>query len=223
MLRIENAIIANSPARPGIHLDKFLGVTIHETGNNRPSATAKSHAIYMNGNGKLQQVSYHYVVDELAAWHLVPNTEVAWHAGDGNKGDGNMRTIAIEICVNFPATSPERKKAVENAAELAAKLLKEHGYTSFAGHLFQHHDFSPFGKNCPMDIRAGYPLDWDDFCRLVDEYLAPSAQEEITDERAPSADTLYRVQVGAFKSRENAQNYADELRTMGVIGFVREA
>ncbi|MEF9865625.1 MAG: SPOR domain-containing protein, partial [Oscillospiraceae bacterium] len=124
---------------------------------------------------------------------------------------------------NFPATSPERKKAVENAAELAAKLLKEHGYTSFAGHLFQHHDFSPFGKNCPMDIRAGYPLDWDDFCRLVDEYLAPSAQEEITDERAPSADTLYRVQVGAFKSRENAQNYADELRTMGVIGFVREA
>lgn len=223
MLKIENTIIAKSPARPGIKLRDFLGITIHETGNASPTASAKNHAIYMNGNGKTQQVSYHYVVDELAAWHLIPDTEVAWHAGDGAKGDGNMRTLAIEICVNNASASKERYKALENAAELAARLLRERGITACNGHLFMHHDFSPYGKNCPADIREGKPMDWQEFCRMVDEYLAPAANEGLTDEKAPLDDKLYRVQVGAFKSRENAQKYADELKNQGVIGFVREA
>ncbi|MBP8856226.1 MAG: N-acetylmuramoyl-L-alanine amidase [Oscillospiraceae bacterium] len=223
MLKIETAIIAKSPARSGLPLGTFLGVTIHETGNASASATAKNHAVYLNGSGKSQQVSYHYAVDNLGAYHLIPDNEIAWHAGDGAKGEGNTRTLAIEICVNADAKSEARKKAVENAAELAAKLLKERGFTAAAGRIFQHHDFSPYGKNCPADIRAGKPVNWEEFCRMVDEFLAPAALSGITDERQSAADTLYRVQVGAFKSRENAQKYADELKQMGVIGFVREA
>lgn len=221
-LKIENTIIAKSPARPGAKLGAFLGVTIHETGNQSPTAGANNHAVYMNGSGKQQQVSYHYVVDELSAYHLVPDSEVAWHAGDGAKGEGNNRTLAIEICVNSKSDTKQRRRAVQNAAELAAKLLAERGITACSGHLFQHHDFSPYGKNCPADIRAGKPIDWTEFCRLVDEYLAPAADNELTNEKEPAANSLYRVQVGAFASRENAEKYAGELKGKGLSAFVRE-
>lgn len=47
------------------------------------------------------------------------------------------------------------------------------------------------------------------------EYIAPSKPAEPVE-----GDTLYRVQVGAFKVRENAERYRDKLREMGISAFI---
>ena len=93
----------------------------------------------------------------------IPDNEVAWHAGDGY-GNGNMTTIAIEICVN-PDSNLE--KATDNAAWLAAKLLRAQGLDHQS--LYQHHDWS--GKNCPSQIRANKPYNWAKFVSKVKGYL----------------------------------------------------
>jgi N-acetylmuramoyl-L-alanine amidase len=47
------------------------------------------------------------------------------------------------------------------------------------------------------------------------KYIAPSKPAEPVE-----GDTLYRVQVGAFKVRENAERYRDKLREMGISAFI---
>lgn len=47
------------------------------------------------------------------------------------------------------------------------------------------------------------------------KYIAPSKPAEPIE-----GDTLYRVQVGAFKVRENAERYRDKLREMGISAFI---
>lgn len=47
------------------------------------------------------------------------------------------------------------------------------------------------------------------------KYIAPSKPAEPVE-----GDTLYRVQVGAFKVRENAERYRDKFREMGISAFI---
>ena len=140
-------------------------MTIHNTGNTSKGADAFSHARYLRGGGKDTAASWHYCVDENTATRSIPETEVAWHAGDGS-GAGNMRTVAIEICMNADG---DLRKATDNAAELAADILARHGIRTAQGHLYQHHDWS--GKNCPQMIRAGKPCTWATFCEKVQDCL----------------------------------------------------
>ncbi|HHX86728.1 MAG TPA: hypothetical protein GX693_00960, partial [Firmicutes bacterium] len=114
---------------------------------------------------------------------------------DGTNGPGNRKSIAIEICVNRDGNLA---KAEANAAWLAAKLIKEVGSLKpFPACMKQHYDWSK--KNCPAQIR-GRKNGWADFLAAVEGHLKPT--------KAPSApasnSTLYRVQVGAFSVKKNA-------------------
>lgn len=219
MIKIIESILPKSQARPVIKLRKFSGVTIHETGNYNKNANAKSHNTYMHVNGgKNNQVSYHYVVDDVEAYHLIPDDEVAWHAGDGGDGKGNNETIAIEICVNPEC---DKAKARENAMWLTAKILKDHGINQVIdgtidkinGNLFQHNTFSSYRKNCPEIIRNNGL--WSEFVAGVDKYLG----ENKTAVQA-SIDALYRVQVGAYTNKENADNMIKLLQEKGFKAIV---
>nr|WP_122011737.1 N-acetylmuramoyl-L-alanine amidase [Maliibacterium massiliense] len=155
-----------SAARGGQKLRAFRGVTIHNTGNPGAGAGADNHAAYLQGSGQHKTASWHYAVDDKAITQSIPEDEVAWHAGDGN-GDGNRATVAIEICIN---PESDLARATDNTAELAADILRRHGMTTAAGHLFQHHDWS--GKNCPAQLRAGQPYSWDAFVAKVQQHLS---------------------------------------------------
>lgn len=147
-------ILANG-ARCGQLRTGMRGITIHQTGNPSKGAGALNHASYLQNGGKNTQASWHYCVDDHLITQSIPENEIAWHAGDGY-GDGNYKTIAIEICMNADGNMT---KACDNAAELAADILKRYGLG--IDHLFQHHDWS--GKNCPAQLRAGIPYSWNTF------------------------------------------------------------
>lgn len=231
MLTVQQAILPLCAARCGRKLRRFSGVTVHETGNTAASADAKNHMRYMTQNGgSSKEVSYHYVVDETEAWHLVPDDEVAWHAGDGAAGRGNNETLAVELCVNEGA---DFAKTVENAARLIGAIFHEKGLRSAEGMVYEHHDFSPWGKNCPARLRAGQAGGmahlraavqaalnelWNTGAQTAEAATTPARQED-TNPAAP----LWKVQAGAFAGRESADALAEKMTRAGFACFVVRA
>ena len=135
------------------------GATIHETGNFAEGADAAAHASWLkDDDAEKKRISYHYTVDDHAIIQHLPDSETAYHDGDGADGPGNSTTIGIEICVNKGGDF-ERAKA--NAASLVRLLMAEHGFPP--EHVYQHNHWN--GKDCPKTIRAT-PGGWDAFLSL---------------------------------------------------------
>ncbi|MEM7396937.1 MAG: N-acetylmuramoyl-L-alanine amidase, partial [Verrucomicrobiota bacterium] len=123
--------------RPGLAMSP-LHLTIHGTANLH--STAMNERDNMARAGNTRQASFHLVVDQKEAIECIPLSEVALHAGDGGNGTGNRNSIGMEIC-----ESGDRKKTLDNAISLAAKVLRDKKWDSTA--LKIHKDWS--GKNCP--------------------------------------------------------------------------
>jgi len=125
-------------------------------------------------------VSFHFAVDEKWAVQLLPLDQCGWHAGDLH-GDGNMHSIAIEICRSncTGKDEPLYRRSEANAVLLAAWLLDSYRLPDNA--LKKHQDWS--GKNCPHRI-----LDekrWDEFCKRV--FAARQAHRHPVVIEAPAA------------------------------------
>lgn len=115
-------------AMPSVSMEgKIIGVTIHNTSwisvaNGTTPAEQYTRATY---NGNMNDVRVHYYVDHTCAWQNLPLDLSGWHAADGS-GNGNRRTIAIE-CIMSSAYNENDRKSEDNAARLAAALLKQYG------------------------------------------------------------------------------------------------
>jgi N-acetylmuramoyl-L-alanine amidase len=125
-----------------IKMKECIGITNHNTGNVVPTASDEMHAKWMQNveNADKQYVSVHLYVDHDSITQTVPLDEVCYHAGDG-KGNGNYKTIGVEICENVNIS-----KAEENAKKLNAALLLTYPKLN----VFKHQDWS--GKFCPRVI-----------------------------------------------------------------------
>lgn len=121
----QHSKISMPPART----KSIIGVTIHNTDtiNAASGTTMAEQYTRATVNGNMGTVRVHYYVDSVEAWQNLPATMAAWHAADGN-GDGNMRTIAIECIMSKSYTAADRK-AEDNAARIAADILRTHGLT----------------------------------------------------------------------------------------------
>ncbi len=155
--------------RPNLKRTAFKGITIHNTSNNSVGANAIAHANLLRGSWKDKYISWNYVVDKDYAIRCVPENEVAWCQGDGN-GNGNMKTISIEICDNSDGNITQ---ATDNAVELCAMILRTNGVKTASDYLFQHNHWT--GKDCPYDIRRGNPYDWNTFVSKVQAKLNVSS------------------------------------------------
>ena len=149
--------------RPG-KFNPNLFITVHDTGNTKAGAGALNHARYIKNIGKIGTLkSWHFTVDEKHVVQHLPVNETAFHAGDG-AGDGNRKSIGIEICVNSDGNLVE---AVNNAVYLTGwlcaccKIPLEN--------IVQHHRWS--GKNCPASLRAGRPYSWQVFLSQVNNFI----------------------------------------------------
>lgn len=173
---IKDYVPISSNHRPGIKRTGFRGVTIHETGNRSKGAGAVSHNTYYHNLAKSNTapaIGYHYFVDDKVAYLEHPSDEIAWTNGDGS-GDGNMKTVSVEICVN-----PESNFVVarDNGAYVAAVELHANGIRKVIdgvankanGNLFQHWCWSSYKKNCPETIRnQGL---WPEFVKATQNHL----------------------------------------------------
>lgn len=154
--------------------------------------------------------SWHFSVDEAEVWQALPLNINAWHAGDGN-GPGNRQSIGIEITRDMDYDTDLYARAEDLAAHLCAYLLDQFDLPITA--LKMHQDWS--GKYCPHRILERHG--WEDFKATVTQYrgIKPSQPDEPPnpdkEEHAKEADPLYRVQMGAFRSPDNAEAYCKRI------------
>jgi N-acetylmuramoyl-L-alanine amidase len=145
----------------------MLFITMHETGNTNRGANARAHGNYLRGNDAANlPVSWHYTVDDTVTVQHLPETEDAFHAGDG-AGSGNRQSIGIEICVN---SDGDFQRAIDRAAVLVADICTRRNIPM--ENIRQHFDWSR--KNCPQNIRVGRPHSWSVFLDKVKAAMTPA-------------------------------------------------
>lgn len=187
---------------PGQIRNKVIGVTIHNTDwiTTASGTTPAEQYTRATANGNMNDVIVHYYVDDVCAWQNLPHDVHGWHAADGS-GDGNWCTIAIE-CIMDGSGSERSVKSEDNAARLAAAILKEFGFG--IDQLYTHNHWYN-KKYCPAYILPH----WEQFRRKVQSYLgdapsAPAQQTELYRIRKSWTDT--KSQIGAYSNLDNAKS-----------------
>ncbi|MCL2213499.1 MAG: N-acetylmuramoyl-L-alanine amidase [Oscillospiraceae bacterium] len=204
MVKISQDLIAvGRRNRPG-RVNPMEFITIHNTGNPSAGATASAHARYVRGDVAASiPASWHYTVDCIEAWQHLPDNEDAFHAGDG-AGAGNRRSIGIEIAENRDGNL---QRATDNAVLLTAYLCHKHNIP--VANIRQHSDWSS-RSGCPARLRRGQPYSWQTFIANVTAELARLNQPP----PSPTAQ-LFRVQVGAYRVRANAERMVARAKAAG--------
>ena len=183
-------------------------ITIH---NAYSTANAKNLHNYVKSVGCANRpASWHFSIDEKEIYQALPLDESGWHAGD-NLGDGNIKSIGIEICDYAMVRRPQDERlfmeAVDHAAKLCAYLINTvDTLLPFPDCLVQHNHWS--GKNCPSWIRAK-KNGWVDFVHMVKKYL---------DNNEPGF--WYRVIAGSYRDRDNAEMMRKNLLRQGIGAFI---
>jgi len=168
-------------------------IVVHNTAND---ATARNEIAYMISNN--QEVSFHYAVDDKEVVQGIPENRNAWHSGDGANGKGNREGVAIEICYSMSGGS-RFTQAEQNAVELIVSILKKYNWS--VDKVTKHQDYN--GKYCP---HRTLDMGWDRFIKMIE---------------AKMNSKLYRVQVGAFANKANADKLCNELKSKGYSAFVK--
>ncbi|AVQ98039.1 hypothetical protein OBCHQ24_02960 [Oceanobacillus iheyensis] len=128
--------------RPGYGMNPRY-ITVHETANKAPGATAFMHANYVRNPNT--QESWHFTVDDSGiVYQHLPLNETGFHAGDG-AGDGNRNSIGIELCVN---SSGDFSKTRKNAATLIRSLMND--FVIPIENVVPHNHWKR--KNCPANL-----------------------------------------------------------------------
>lgn len=180
-------------------------IVVHETDNTNVGADADAHArLQINGNSRA--ASWHWQVDDQEAVQSFEHTWACWGAGTMV---GNNQGIQVEICVN---SDGDYHKAVQNAATLIAKIMKEENIA--ISHIVQHHHFS--GKDCPRNIRKG-KISWTQFLQMIKN--AGTVQPS-----KPPTDTVkYRILTGTFSTRKAAESVMEVMKKrFGWIAYVEQ-
>lgn len=126
---------------------------------------------------------------------IIPDNEVAYAASGKNSG-----TLHIEVC--YKQSSGEFEQASKDALrELVQELMTKYKLT--ADKVVRHYDLT--GKLCPY--------------YYVDETRWAALHEYITAPESKPA-KLYRVQVGAFSSKTNAEKYMEQVKAAGFSAFI---
>lgn len=177
-------------------------ICVHYTGNAGSSAAAGA-AYQLNvakgvfaAQGQSVWTSSQYIVGlNGEVIRCVPDDEMAYAAANNNRG-----VIHIEVC--HPDKSGEfTAEAIAALGELVRGLMQK--YSIPAEKVVRHYDLT--GKRCPL-----YYVDNARWARLKQAVTAEPAKP------------LYRVQVGAFSARENAEEYKKKAEAAGFTAFVVE-
>lgn len=195
-------------------------IVLHYTANSGHNATARGNANYFHNCDRY--ASAHFTVDEREIYNCVPINMVAYAVG-GNLYPATKGGAFYGKCINANSISIEMvshtdddgsyyipQATIENALDLTKDLQKQFDIPN--DHVIRHYDVN--GKPCPWcwTTLNGYTEDaWNRF------------KGGLESAKPVDKKTLYRVQVGAFGSRYNADNYMEDIKSKGYPAFVTRA
>lgn len=210
MTTIVKNIVKNPKSIYGFY-NKRKFITIHETDNTSKGANAKAH-------GNLQQSgfpsSWHYSVDDKEIVQSFVHNAQCWHSGKG-RDDGNLNSIAIEICVN---SDSDYLKAIDNAIWLTKKIMAEENIP--IGNVVQHNYWS--GKNCPRRLRAGsHGITWKEFLNKLGGSVVASSTYYKQGDKGSKVKELQQnlIKLGYLVGKHGADGIFGKDTTQAVIAF----
>jgi N-acetylmuramoyl-L-alanine amidase CwlA len=218
-------IKTGQPVKPCAKLGgdgKPRGICVHNTdnisvANGTNPAEQYSRATHPNGN--MGGVVVHFYVWKSEIWQLLYETERGWHAADGSTRrsshragqqiGGNLDTIAIEVI-----ETGEDKETETTAAKLIAYLLNKHGLSPETD-VYTHNYFYS-AKKCPVYILPHWTaFEWQYKKYFNDIKTASAPPKTTTTTTSAEKKKLYRVQVGAFSVKANAEAYLAKIKAAG--------
>lgn len=211
-------------------------IVIHYTaGSTSRSGSAVNTAEYFVNAG----ASADFIVDDNNIVQYNPDIKnrYCWHCGDlknpysqGGSFYGkcnNYNSIGIEICSTNPnysqndlANSPKwsfTNAAVDMAVELTKYLMQTYGID--ANHVIRHYDAT--GKPCPgiigWNADSGDESKWKAFKARLSSMVSTKIMTKTDNSSAKVNDskTIYRVQIGAFSNKSNADEQLKKIKAKG--------
>ena len=211
----------NAPMQP-------KGLMLHSVGCPQPNPLV----FFNNQNISGVEVAVHaYIGAEDTVYQYLPWNIKGWHAG----GKANGTHIGVEMtepscikytkgstftCSDVSAAKAHAEKTYKTAVELFAFLCKEYGLnplTDIIGHAEGHKMGVASNHGDPEHIwkQLNMGLTMDTFRKAVKKAMDNSAKDD--------ADVIYRVQVGAYKKKSNAEAMLDKLKKAGFDGYITTA
>ena len=149
----------------------------------------------------------------------VPEDLRAWTSGTGNKkGSNDMRAITIEVASDTTKPYAFNNKAYASLVELSKDICKRYGkklvYISDKNKALA---YVPKSDEMLITFHRWFqavecPGDW--FVNKTPDFVK-EVNNNIVISNPSNNDKLYRVQVGAFRSRENAEKFLQEVKKKG--------
>ena len=222
-MNLIESILTNNPCYLAGSKIKVKGLMLHSVGCSQPSA-----AVFVrnwNTSSNVVQACVHGFIDANTGdvYQTLPWEHRGWHAG----GSANDTHIGIEMCepdcitytkgATFKCSDTARAKAMvertyKSAVELFAYLCNKYGLNPLAeGVILAHNEAYARGLASnhadPEHLWKGLKL----------TYTMDGFRSDVKSAMNP---TLYRVQVGAFANKQNAENLLAKLKQAGFEGFI---
>lgn len=222
-MNLIESILTENPCYLAGSKIKVKGLMLHSVGCSQPSASV--FVRNWNNSTNVVQACVHGFIDANTGdvYQTLPWEHRGWHAG----GKANDTHIGIEMCepdcitytkgASFKCTDTARAKTMvertyKSAVELFAHLCNKYGLNPLAdGVIISHSEGYKRGVSTnhadPEHLWKGLKLPYtmDGFRKDVKSAMNPK---------------YYRVQVGAFSKRENAELLLLKLKKAGFEGFI---
>ena len=233
-MNIIESILKNNPCYKAGRTITVKGLMLHSVGCSQPNAK-----VFVNSwnNASYNRACVHAFIDGNTGdvYQTLPWNHRGWHGG----GSSNNTHIGVEMCepasikytsgANFAVNNKEDAVAVvtrtyKSAVELFAKLCKDF-------------NLDPMGKNVILSHKEGHtkgiasnhsdpehlwkqlnlPYTMDGFRADVKKAMATESatDNEIKSETTTDKKVLYKVQVGAFSVKQNAERMLNKLKNAG--------
>ena len=214
-------------------------IVIHYTAGTTSRTGVAYNTAVMFSNPSIY-ASADFIVDDTTAVQFNPDIKnrYCWHCGDSknyNKGGSyygacqNYNSIGIEVCSSnktgqMTAANDNNyyftEAVINKAVELTKYLMQTYGID--ADHVIRHYDVT--GKLCPGII--GWNADskdeskWKAFKARLSGTSSTTAttKTDTSSTKVNDNKTIYRVQIGAFSNKSNADEQLKKIKAKGFNG-----
>ena len=229
-MNLRKCILTNNNCYKANQKITVKGIMVHSTGANNPNlkryVQPNDGLLGNNPNGNSwnqakpdgRSVCTHAFIGKLAdgsiaTYQTLPWEINGWHAG----GSANNSYIGFEICEDGLSDKTYFGKVYKEAVELCVYLCKQFNLTE--KDIICHSE----GYKKGIASNHGDVMHWfPKHGKNMDTFRA-AVKEGLTVKETTKTGTLYRVQVGAFSVKANAEAYVKKLKNAGFDAFITVA
>lgn len=225
-MNLIESILTKNPCYLAGSKIKVKGLMLHSVGCPQPSAMAFVKS--WNSSTNVVQACVHGFIDANTGdvYQTLPWEHRGWHAG----GDANSTHIGVEMCepdcitytkgATFTCSNKAKARAMvertyKSAVELFAYLCKTYALNPLGDGVIISHS-----EGCKRGVATNHADPEHIWSQLGLGYTMNGFRKDVQAAMTPS---YYRVQVGAFSNKQNAEKLLAELKKAGYEGFITKS